>query len=174
MGYWAKDGSYVYDEHDEPNSLTETQQWEASKRFAERMEEEEKAKAAREESERAFRVANAENDRVILKNKIEKERKLRKKAEDMAYSNDPMLWLRKPRDLNERRARANYWLKLNTFTLLVNRINGKYQKMSKLWDDYSHAETEAEKQAIVDQMEKMFPTTDKRLKAAEKQEGRGR
>ena len=56
----------------------------------------------------------------------------------------------------------------------MSKINGKGKKIDNLWDQFSHAKSEEEKQIIVEQMEKLYPTTQARLNAAEKKEGRGR
>lgn len=174
MGYWAKDGSYVQNELDEQPKMTDHEKWERSDDINARRQQADKDRIRQEENDREFRNWVSETDRLITQKKVEREKAVRKSAEDLNYEQDPMLWLRNPRNLDERRARANYWRLNSTWSVLISKINGKGKIFENLWEKYSHAQSEEEKQMIVEQMEKLYPTTQARLDAASKQEGRSR
>lgn len=173
MGYWAKDGSYNRSEG-EGERTTEAERWERENIFNKKRAQMEVDAAKREQQESELRSQLRLEEIELSKRKAAKEAEVRKAAEDKMYENNPMMWLRNPRNLDERRARANYWAKKSTFSIMMDKISGKGQKFDKLWDQYSHAQTEEEKEMIVEQMEKMYPTTQARLDAAEREEGRSR
>lgn len=173
MGYWAKDGSYVREE-DDLTSKSQYEMWDEQKRSDIAWEEEEKRRKQKEESDKNFRIWIDETDRQIAEDRKNRIDNFFKQEEEEKYNLDPTLWLKKPRNLAERRARADYWRTNSAFTLLISKINGKGKKFDKLWDQFSHAKDEGEKKRIVEEMEKLYPTTKSRLASAERKEGRGR
>ena len=150
------------------------------KQMQEEREAEKRAKQQQEDERRKYdgeRAALAESKRIEIeaeKKRAAKAAQTIKEMQDREYESDIMNVLRRPRDLNDRRFRANYWRCNSKFTSVVDKITGKDKKFYSLWERYSHAETEEEKRGIVEKMEKMYPTTKGRLKSAAKQEGRGR
>ena len=76
--------------------------------------------------------------------------------------------LRNPKELEDRRSRANYWRTQNKFHILLNKINGKSKKFNDLWIKYSISKSEEERLKIVEEMERMFPTKESAIRRAEK------
>ena len=172
MGYYAKDGSYVRDDSDFEPRPTQGDLWDAEQRVTEAMEREEARKRINEELEREARVTRAEEERLEKEEEVRQWEAAKQQAMDEAYKDDPTLWLKQPRDLAERRARANYWRLNSGFSLLVGKVSGKDRRFNDLWDQFSKAKTEEEKQRIVDELEKMYPTTEARIEAEERKMGR--
>ena len=181
MGYWAKDGSYVYDENDikHAESMNETQgqyyeRVQAGITHAEAYAEEQQRKA---QVERDFAAQSIQEDRLY-----EKEAALKIKESINSINEANRRWenqkrygvdfdLRSPATLEERRDRANLWRCNNVFGLFVDKISKKEQKFHALWQQYAVAKSEEERLQIVEQMEKMYPTTEALIRAEEKKAG---
>jgi len=98
-----------------------------------------------------------------------------RKEDREAYSEDyPHLknWLVDPQTLGERRARANYWRLGNMLQQAMDRISGKTHRFEKLWRQFTDSEDEIEKETIIIEMERMYPTSTAKLRRAEKAEAR--
>lgn len=181
MGYYAKDGSYVRDDSDikfaETRTETQGQAFDRAQRViaqAEAYEEQEKrAKEAERQmiADMRYESFQAENRRAVearreAEAKLERERKQRYMRQ---YGVD--YDMRNPENLDDRRRRANYWRINNNFTLLVDTVIGKNQRFGKLWDAYSAAQTEEERQKIVEKMERLYPTRELAVRGVEKKTG---
>lgn len=69
-----------------------------------------------------------------------------------------------PKNLAERRSRANYWRGRTKWHALVETVTLKNKKFSKLWNDFNKAAGDEQRQEeIINEMEKMFPTTDDKI-----------
>lgn len=181
MGYWAKDGSYQYDENDLRNKerINETQ--------GQAYERHEKGLAAMkvyEEAEKRKKQAQREYEAQVIEENREEEKKIAQKRQShfseaqkrlMSQKNIQQYGVdinfRNPQSLEERRSRANYWRIENPFHILLNYVNGKSKKMNDLWTKYSQVKTEEERLQIVEQMEKMFPTKESDIRRVEKKAG---
>lgn len=181
MGYYAKDGSYVRDDSDikfaEVMNESQGQQFERKQRIIAQAEAYEAKEKRNREANRALmaeieaEALHAESERARknmqeLNQRIEQERKEKNRRQyGVDYS------LRNPKDLSERRARANFWRLNNNFKLLVDTVVGKNQKFGKLWDQYSKAQTDEERLKIVEKMEKMYPTHELAIRNVERKTG---
>lgn len=181
MGYYAKDGSYVRDDSDitfaETRTETQGQEFERHQRIIAQAEAYEAQEKRNREAERqmisdikyeTFQAENrraAENRKKMEEELVQQRRQENKRRYGVDYS------LRHPENLDERRLRANFWRLNNNFKLLVDTVIGKNQRFSKLWDAYSKAQTEEERQQIVEKMEKMYPTREMSVRGVEKKTG---
>ena len=176
MEYWAKDGSYVEDEFKE-GPITQAEQERRGKMADERRKRYEDKAKRQEEADRQLRQELRDDERRKAKEDARKSDEVYKKARDLEDEELEMRtgvprFVRNAKNLDDRRARANYWNKFSMWSMVVGKVTGKTKKFEKLWDDYSHAETEEEKERIVEEMERLYPTTDARIKKAIKVEGR--
>lgn len=181
VGYFAKDGSYVRDDSDtkfaEVMNESQGQEFERKQMItaqAEAYEREQKreAEARRtQEAEMRYEAFQAENRRAAMaRQQVEKELIQKQKQENLnRYGVDYSL--RNPKDLDERRRRANFWRINNNFRLLVDTVIGKNYRFGKLWEQYSTAKTDEERQQIVEKMEKMYPTREFAVRSVEKRTG---
>ena len=181
MGYWAKDGAYVHDDDDirSAEAMNESQ-GQAFDRFqrataqAEAYEAEQKRKA---EAEKDFQ-AQVNYERWVYENEqakknfsaMEEARKQQRKQENLdryGVSYD----LRNPKDLSERRSRANFWRLNNDFRLFFDIVIGKDKRFGNLWDRYEKAQTDEERLEIVEKMEKLYPTRESAVQSVERKTG---
>lgn len=181
MGYWAKDGSYVRDDDDirfaETMNETKGQKFDREQRSIAHTRAYEQEQKRKEEAARDFW---AEYDRQQRENAYEQMKKRQTAAEkaqrnreiqqnNRRYGTD--FDLRNPKDLEERRSRANFWSHNNNFRLLCDIIIGKNKKFSMLWDQFAKAKSEEERRIIVEKMEKMYPTREFAIRSVEKKTG---
>ena len=103
---------------------------------------------------------------------IAKERAAKRRTERQYASNLPKFVV-DPQTLSDRRARANYWRQSSNFKIAIDTLTGKTHKFNKLWEEFSKTKDVARQQEIIEQMEKMYPTTSKKLESASKS-GRSR
>ena len=149
----------------------------------EKLEKEEANRLAEIEQKRKEEAARdfwAEYDRQQRENAYEQMKKRQTAAEkaqrnreiqqnNRRYGTD--FDLRNPKDLEERRSRANFWSHNNNFRLLCDIIIGKNKKFSMLWDQFAKAKSEEERRIIVEKMEKMYPTREFAIRSVEKKTG---
>ncbi len=95
-------------------------------------------------------------------------------AQKEAQSNSLGFSLRNPKTLSDRRARANYWAQSSLWRGVKDRITGKHKKFNKLWKDFSNTNDVEEQRIIVEQMEKLYPTTEKMLDKEEERLAKGK
>lgn len=178
MGYWAKDGSYQYDDNDLQEIKSRESEVERAKRREVYSKEEASRKAgiqAQKDYEIFLKRQEYENESKRTKEVMEQLDKAREQEEERKnlkrYGTD--INLRAPKNLEDRRARANFWRTQSKWSTLINVINGKSKKFDKLWNQYRTA-TEEERQQIVEEMERLFPTTERNIKQAERDARKGR
>lgn len=181
MGYYAKDGGYVRDDSDikfaETRTETQGQEFERHQRIiaqAEAYEAQEKrnTEAVRSQvAEIKYEAMQAENRRAEQASKEREERLEKERRQENIRRYGVDYDLRHPENLDERRKRANFWRINNNFKLLVDTVIGKNYRFGKLWDAYSKAQTEEERQQIVEKMEKMYPTSEMGIRGVEKKTG---
>lgn len=181
MGYYAKDGSYVRDDSDtkfaEVMNESQGQEFDRGQRVIAQAEAYEAQQKRNKEAEReqiaeirseSFDAWNRGAERVAAQREKELAEQ-RRQANLDRYGVDYSL--RNPKDLSERRSRANFWRLNNNFRLLVDTVIGKNYRFGKLWDQYSKAETEEQRKEIVEKMEKLYPTREFAIRAVEKKTG---
>lgn len=181
MGYWAKDGSYVRDESDikSAESMNETQgqyhnRVQAGIAYSEAYQKEQQRK---QQAEREFAAQWQEENRKFERQQTEKINKATAKAdqEQKEWENKERYGvpynLRNPETLEDRRNRANFWRTNSKFKLILDKITKKDEKFHNLWQQYAMSKSEEERLKIVEQMEKMYPTKESAIRAAEKKAG---
>lgn len=184
MGYWAINGSYQYDEKDlkTKEAMNETQgqaykRQQAGITAATRYEKEQKRnEQLRKEWEANSKAEEIEIQKNNAKNmqkyysKVQKEQERWQNLQQYGVEFN----LRNPKELEDRRSRANYWRTQNKFYILLNAVNGKSKKFNDLWVKYSISKSEEERLQIIEEMERMFPTKESAIRRAEKNARGGR
>ena len=173
MGYYAKDHSYVRDESDDKVSahISQGDAWEAEKRIMDQLDREEKRKKAALEAEREFRANVLAEQRAHEQRKAEEyQRSLDKIRQRENWDRYGVPYdLRNPRDLEERKNRALFWSRNNKWDHLKAVVSGKDKEFSRLVARYHNVQTEEERLAVVEAMEKIYPTSFKAIRKIEKQ-----
>ena len=181
MGYYAKDGSYVRDDSDikfqEVMNESQGQEFDRKQRViaqgeAYEAEQKRNVEAKRlQDSEIRSEAFRAINEDAIRKSKQREEELIQQQKKNNLKQYGVDYNLRNPKNLDERRQRANFWRINNNFRLLVDTVIGKNYMFGKLWDQYSNAKTDEERQQIVEKMEKLYPTREMAVRNVERQTG---
>ena len=173
MGYWAKDGSYVREAGDE-----EIEGYRDPVAAAKYRDERE---ADRERSEanvrRFYEMREASQERLANEAKsIEAIGKTNSAQKPNVAPPRPEVpgvpeFVYNPETLGQRRARANYWMRFSQWSMFKAKISGKMKKFDQMWEEFADTQDETRQAEIVEQMEKMYPTTQHRIDMAERKEG---
>lgn len=108
-------------------------------------------------------VRNSKERDRKLSEKVDKKMKDEKRKEEIQAGVRVPEFVSDPKDLEDRRARANYWRGQTKWKMLVETITLKNRKFNKLWKEYNKTDDIRKQEEIVNEMEKMFPTTQRKI-----------